>query len=85
MAESHTESSTPRARKQMLPPNHLVGMSAILGVVSALAAALRHLIEDGDERRRMGLGAAKDVRRRWLWERLVPDMLDVYGEFLSGA
>jgi glycogen(starch) synthase len=53
--------------------------------VSALAAALRHLIEDGDERRRMGLGAAKDVRRRWLWERLVPDMLDVYGEFLSGA
>jgi glycogen(starch) synthase len=50
--------------------------------VDVLAATLRHLIENGDDRRRMGIGAAQEVRRRWLWERLVPEMLEVYQEFL---
>jgi glycogen(starch) synthase len=50
--------------------------------VTALAAALRRLVENGEERRQMGYAAAREVRRRWLWERLVPGMIDVYREFL---
>jgi glycosyltransferase involved in cell wall biosynthesis len=49
--------------------------------VAALAAALRQLVENGEDRHRMGDAAAREVRHRWLWERLVPDMLDVYREF----
>src|SRR5262249_24425528 len=49
--------------------------------VEALAVALRQLIENGEDRRRMGLTAAHEVRRRWLWEQLVPE-LDVYRDFL---
>ena len=49
--------------------------------VTALAAALRQLVENDEDRRRMGHAAAREVRHRWLWERLVPDMLDVYREF----
>jgi glycogen(starch) synthase len=49
--------------------------------VTALAAALRQLIENSEDRHRMGHAAAREVRHRWLWEQLVPDMLDVYREF----
>ena len=49
--------------------------------VTALAAALRQLVENNEDRHRMGHAAAREVRHRWLWERLVPDMLDVYREF----
>jgi glycogen(starch) synthase len=49
---------------------------------SALADALRRLIEDTESRQRMGLAAAREVRRRWLWPHIVPGMLTVYREFL---
>jgi glycogen synthase len=49
--------------------------------VEALAAALRRLVGNAEERRRMGITAALEVRRKWLWQRLVPEMLDVYREF----
>ena len=52
--------------------------------VAALAAALRQLVENSEDRHRMGHAAAREVRHRWLWERLVPDMLDVYREFQPG-
>src|SRR5262245_54181230 len=42
--------------------------------VQALAALLRELVENEEDRRRMGLAAAHEMRRRWLWEQLVPDM-----------
>jgi glycogen(starch) synthase len=48
--------------------------------VTALAAAIGRLVENAEERRRMGHAAARDVRRTWLWERLVPEMLEVYEE-----
>jgi glycogen(starch) synthase len=38
--------------------------------VVALAAALRHLIKNAEDRSQMGIRAAHEVRRRWLWERL---------------
>src|SRR4051812_24709829 len=44
--------------------------------VGALAVALRYLVENAEDCRQMGLAAAREVRRRWLWERLVPDMLN---------
>ena len=50
--------------------------------VNALTAALRQLVEDREIRQRMGLAAAGEVRQRWLWAQLVPDMLNVYQEFL---
>ena len=50
--------------------------------VSALAAAIRDLVENAEQCRQMGLAAAREVRKTWLWDRLVPDMLNVYGEFL---
>jgi glycogen(starch) synthase len=49
--------------------------------VTALAAAMRRLVENAEERRRMGRAAAREVRHTWLWERLVPKMLEVYREF----
>jgi glycogen(starch) synthase len=52
---------------------------------TALAAALRQLVENDEDRRRMGHAAACEVRHKWLWERLVPDMLDVYREFQPNA
>ena len=52
--------------------------------VTALAAVLRQLVENSEDRHRMGYAAAREVRHRWLWERLVPDMLDVYREFQPG-
>jgi glycosyltransferase involved in cell wall biosynthesis len=52
---------------------------------TALAAALRQLVENDEDRRRMGHAAACEVRQKWLWERLVPDMLDVYREFQPNA
>ena len=48
--------------------------------VTALAVALRQLAGDPKQRCQMGLAAAHEVRRRWLWEQLIPDMVDVYRE-----
>jgi glycosyltransferase involved in cell wall biosynthesis len=46
----------------------------------ALARELRRLVEDPQKRRSMGRAAARAVRSRWLWSRLVPLMQGVYGE-----
>ena len=46
MAGPHTGLSTTEARQQITPPDRLVGMSAILGAVSTLAAAGTALIPD---------------------------------------
>jgi glycogen synthase len=50
--------------------------------VDALASALHHLVVNREDRHRMGVAAAEEVRRRWLWPRLVPGMRDVYTELL---
>ena len=46
----------------------------------ALAAALLRLVESPDLRRRLGAAAAAEVRRRWLWPRIVETMRAVYAE-----
>jgi hypothetical protein len=53
--------------------------------VTALVAALRKLIGNTEDRRRMGHAAAREVRQTWLWDRLVPEMIRVYGEFRPNA
>jgi glycogen(starch) synthase len=53
--------------------------------VVALAAALRHLVKNGEDRSKMGIRAAHEVRRRWLWERLVPEMIEVYRGVIQSA
>ena len=55
------------------------------GDVRALVRALRTLVEDPERRRRMGRAAARAVRARWLWNRLVPLMLDVYRELVPAG
>jgi glycosyltransferase involved in cell wall biosynthesis len=45
-----------------------------------LASALLRLIEDRTLRRRLGAAAAREVRRTWLWPRIVEKMAAVYGE-----
>jgi len=52
------------------------------GDVEALSAALTTLVKDVNERRQIGQAAAVEVRRKWLWERRVTEMLDVYSELL---
>jgi glycogen synthase len=47
----------------------------------ALGHGLLRLIDDPQLRQQLGLAAAREVRNTWLWERLVPKMLEVYGEF----
>ena len=49
---------------------------------AALAASLRWLVANPIARRRIGRTAARDVRRHWLWDRLVSPMVDVYSELL---
>ena len=44
----------------------------------ALASALRHLLSDADMRGELGRAAALRVRRRYAWERVTDDLLDVY-------
>src|SRR4051794_18551028 len=46
----------------------------------ALSAALRSMVENPSERRRIAEAGAREVRERWLWVKKVPAMLDVYGE-----
>jgi glycogen(starch) synthase len=50
--------------------------------VMALSGALQLLLKNPEERRALGLAAAREVRSKWLWKNLVPPMLDVYNEFL---
>jgi len=47
---------------------------------AALAAAVLSLLEDAKLRRRLAAAAAAEVRRRWLWPRIVERMRDVYLE-----
>ena len=55
------------------------------GDVRALVRSLRGLARDPERCRRMGRAAAREVRARWLWPRLVPLMLDVYRELLPAS
>lgn len=48
--------------------------------MDALSAALLQLVRDTDLRRRLGVAAAAEVRRRWLWPRHIADIRSVYGE-----
>lgn len=50
---------------------------------SALAAALLSVVEDASLRSRLGQAAAEEVRRRWLWPRIVEQMKAVYCEAIS--
>jgi glycogen(starch) synthase len=50
--------------------------------VMALSNALQWLLKNPEERKALGLAAAREVRSKWLWKNLVPSMLDVYKEFL---
>jgi glycogen synthase len=52
--------------------------------VKVLAASLRWLLENPDERRRIGRAAAVEVRKQWLWEQRVVPMVAVYDELLPG-
>lgn len=47
---------------------------------SALAAAVLRLVTDEELRRRVAAEAAAEVRRRWLWPRIVEKMAAVYAE-----
>jgi len=51
----------------------------------ALAAAILRLVQDADLRRRLAAEAAEEVRRRWLWPRIVERMAAVYGEVVAPA
>jgi glycogen synthase len=48
--------------------------------ISALSAALKRMIVNHAERRRMARAGARRVREHWLWDQKVPAMLDVYRE-----
>jgi len=47
---------------------------------AALAAAVLRLLEDTELRRRLAAAAAAEVRRRWLWPRIVERMRGIYLE-----
>lgn len=51
--------------------------------VSALGEAILRLVIDKDLRRRIGVQAGEEVRRNWLWSRLVQKMRKVYIEALA--
>jgi glycogen synthase len=51
----------------------------------SLAAALLRLIRDAELCRRLGAAAATDVRRLWLWPRLIGNFRSVYGEVAHGV
>ena len=52
---------------------------------AALAAAVLRLVEDPDLRRSLATAAAEEVRRRWLWPRIVEKMRAVYAEALRSS
>jgi glycogen(starch) synthase len=53
--------------------------------VNTLAGTLVRLVADAGLRRRIGVAAAEEVRRRWLWPRIVKRMRAVYQELLRKA
>lgn len=53
-------------------------------VVSELSAALQRLLDDGDERRRMGT-AAKEFARRFEWPNVIDRLEDSYGAMIDRA
>lgn len=50
---------------------------------AALAAAVLRLLEDAKLRRRLAAAAAAEVRRRWLWPRIVERMQAIYLEAVA--
>lgn len=51
--------------------------------VEALTDAILQLIRKPDLRQRIGLEAAKEVRKNWLWPNIVKRMQSVYKEVAS--
>jgi len=51
----------------------------------ALADAILRLVQDADLRRRLVAEAAIEVRRTWLWPRIVEKMAAVYGEVAADS
>ncbi|GGI04561.1 glycosyltransferase [Egicoccus halophilus] len=51
----------------------------------AVAAALRHLLDDGGLRDRLGAAGARRVRRRYTWARVTDGVVDAYQQAITGA
>jgi glycosyltransferase involved in cell wall biosynthesis len=53
--------------------------------VRALGEAILRLVQHADVRQRIGAAGAAEVRRRWLWPRLVSKMASVYREAVTSV
>jgi glycogen synthase len=51
----------------------------------SLGEAVRRLLRDGGLRRRLADAGGAEVRRRWLWPRIVPRMRAVYSEAVEAS
>jgi glycosyltransferase involved in cell wall biosynthesis len=62
------------------------GVSGVIvppGQVGPLAAAIRSMLEDPEQCRRMGLAGADRIRERFNWRRTAEQTVDLYGEVLG--
>ncbi len=50
--------------------------------VNALSHAILTLVKEPDRRIRIAVAGAKEVRKKWLWPRIVEKMQSVYSELV---